>query len=713
MKSLIYIVFFCTAICAAQTKISGKVTDGKWTIFAANVYLKSSPETGTITDENGLFSIEIPQENDTLVISYIGYEELYIPTATLQKDELNIFNLQLKEEVLQQVVLENRDPISEQFSVVKLDKMDIYLNPVAQGDPLKAITILPASTNVDETANPSLRGSDPDRSRVILNGVPVYNPVRASQINNQGFFSLFNPEIIGKQYVYASNPPLIYGNSSAGLVEIQTTKSLEKNQLKLSATLVSTGFFVSQQLDSINSFVQVYGNYQLSDAFVGIQEQNLPNLQDFTTLDFGVNLGFELKNNWFLNSYTYVIDEDFFGTDQRFTYRGPFTSEKRRLFTINSIGHAVGNGYISLSTGFNTEQQDFAFGNTLSDQETQQLYAGLNYKVKLDELTLQSVVSVDHQTNDFEDSIPTFFYALAPDSPSQTSQRSLDNTAVETAVYGSWKPNNDITISSGIRANIPTNEQASFFSWQFGARYNLNSQHAFLLSGGKYHNYTTPSFFRQRFDLLKSEQIALDYTFEAKKTSVSGAIYYKTEGGTQPIIGRLAIDDQETFGVEVFVKQQLHPYVSISASYSYIDQQFGLGGTQFPGARDADYFIKSTFEFKHPKWGTFSLNWIGRTGTNYTGITGGIPDATTDFFRPIFSENLLANRFTDYNRLDLNMSKYFAWDDKELVFFASINNVFNQKNQRIDQYNTDYSTRSFDVFQRRLFFFGMVWTLNY
>jgi len=65
------------------------------------------------------------------------------------------------------------------------------LSPVSQGDPLKAITILPASTTTNETANPSLRGSSADRTRVILNGVPIYKPVRASQLNNQGFSQSF------------------------------------------------------------------------------------------------------------------------------------------------------------------------------------------------------------------------------------------------------------------------------------------------------------------------------------------------------------------------------------------------------------------------------------------------------------------------------------------------------------------------------------------
>ncbi len=113
---------------------------------------------------------------------------------------------------------------------------------------MKAITLMPASTTTDETANPSLRGSSPDRSRITLNGVPVYSPVRSSNLSNQGKFSLFNTEIIDKQYVYASNPPLTYGNSSAGLVEIQTLRRLPQNQQQFSLSLSSEGFFLSQQL---------------------------------------------------------------------------------------------------------------------------------------------------------------------------------------------------------------------------------------------------------------------------------------------------------------------------------------------------------------------------------------------------------------------------------------------------------------------------------
>ena len=43
---------------------------------------------------------------------------------------------------LKEIILVAKDPISEKFSVEKLGKMDIYLNPASNADPLKAISVL-------------------------------------------------------------------------------------------------------------------------------------------------------------------------------------------------------------------------------------------------------------------------------------------------------------------------------------------------------------------------------------------------------------------------------------------------------------------------------------------------------------------------------------------------------------------------------------------
>ncbi len=157
----------------SQSTINGLVKDEKGEpIFAVNVYLKSFPQKGTTTDFNGNFNLIIDDLGDTLLVSYIGYETKEILLSTVDFSKPLIIVLNKNSQNLEEVIIKASDPISEKFSVVKMKKMDIYLNPISQGDPLKAITVLPASTTTDETANPSLRGSSSDRTRVMLNRVP-------------------------------------------------------------------------------------------------------------------------------------------------------------------------------------------------------------------------------------------------------------------------------------------------------------------------------------------------------------------------------------------------------------------------------------------------------------------------------------------------------------------------------------------------------------
>lgn len=689
------------------------VKDADGPVFAANVFVKSNPEQGTTSDFDGLFQLGLSSENDTLVVSYIGYAVLEVPTDQLDKAQVNVFTLIRLAQTLDEVILLGPDPISDEFSVQKLEKLDIYLNPIAQGDPLKAITILPASTTDDETVNPSLRGSNPDRSRVVFNNVPIYNPVRASQLNNQGFFSLFNTELINKQYVYASNPPLTYGNTSAGLVEIQTIKALENDQLKLSSSLASAGFFASKRLKKDGNFIQLYSNYQFSEAFLGIQEEKLPNLNNFSTFDIGLNTRFQLNKKLSLNSFSYFIDEDFSGFREQFTYRGDFDSAKTRGFSINNLNYASEQGFFNVNFGFNSETQDFAFGNTISLQKTDQLFTSINHKIKLgQDISHQTTLSWDAFSTNFENQIPEFFYASAPESPTSASIFDETNAILEIGSYTSWNASDDILVSAGWRTNFPNSGQVNYWSYQLGLRYNFNGQNSLLLSGGKYHNYTTPSFFIQQYNLLDSRQIAFDYTYTAERTNITAAVYYKDERGLQTVNQFLFSDNLETTGAELFFEQQLSDRLKFSIAYSYLNQNTTSGETTFPGLRDYDYFIKSSLEYTPKNGPSFSLNWLARPGQRFTPIIDGTFDENTSFFEPIFDGEFLNGRYGNYARLDLSVSKYFSWNKRELVLFASINNLLNRDNQRIDIYNSDYSQRSFEPYQLRLLYFGLVYTLN-
>ncbi|MEL7123108.1 MAG: carboxypeptidase-like regulatory domain-containing protein, partial [Bacteroidota bacterium] len=288
MRTIIFITFILSSWTAcAQSSLKGQVkSKAGEEIFAANVYLKNNLQKGTQTDFNGKFELSLQSEDlkDTLVISYLGYASQEYVLENLDIDQNLAVVLKQDQQSLVEVIIKAKSPISEQFAVTKLDRLQIYTNPIAQGDPLKAITGLAASTNVDESANPALRGSSAGRSLVVFNKVPVRSPVRNSQINGLGFFSLFNPEIIKSQYVYASNPPLTYGNASAGLVEIQTQDELNTSNIQLAASLAGVGIFSSNIINE-KSFVQAYGNIQFSKPFIELNRSNLPNLNAFSNKD--------------------------------------------------------------------------------------------------------------------------------------------------------------------------------------------------------------------------------------------------------------------------------------------------------------------------------------------------------------------------------------------------------------------------------------------
>ncbi len=717
MRIFITILFLSNAVLSfSQIQINGVVKDRQDNpVFAANVYLKSEPQKGTTTNFEGEFTLKISNKNDTLIISFIGYKTKEISLSEIDLNNRILVVLEDDAQTLEEVLITAKDPISEQFSVVKMTMIkDVYLNPVSQGDPLKAITVLPASTTTNETANPSLRGSSADRTRVVLNGVPIYKPVRASQLNNQGFFSLFNPEIINKQYVYTSNPPLTYGNTSAGLVEIQTVSNLENNQLQLSTSLASIGLLLSQKIRKDISFIQVYGNYQFSDAFVNIQKEKLPNINNFNTWDAGINFHRKIGKKAEFNSYNYFIDENFNGINEQFTYKGNVSTDKRRIFTVNNLKCYSTKGVLSVNSGTNNSRQHFSFGNMYSEQTTKQIYTSIDYKWHLLENTnLQFGVSHDYHKNKFNDSIPTYYYALSPNSNNYFESKSIHNHILELFLYTNWDINEKFTFSSGMRSNIPVENQQYYFSSQLGLKYRINNHQSFLLSGGKYHNYSIPNYYSKKYNLLKSYQAALDYSYELKNTLIKAATYFKNETGEQSVNAFFITDKVNTFGLEFFVEHNFYKYFKITLANSFIDQKMTIDKKDYHGFKDFNFLLKTTIQYNNPKLFSVSLTYASRPGTFYNDITSAVFDNQTGFYEPVFSEKLYTEQYENYNRFDINISKYIKMKKNALITFLSINNIFDFKNQKQVQYNADYSAKHFDYYQFRTIYFGLVWQLNY
>ncbi|WP_375559340.1 carboxypeptidase-like regulatory domain-containing protein [Bernardetia sp. OM2101] len=708
----LFFIFQITTF-AQTNSIKGKVVDSNnQPIFAANVYSSSFPNKGTTTDFDGNFILSSFTYPDTLLVSYIGYEtyKIYLEKSPL-KDSIFIV-LEGQENLLNQMIITAKNPISEEFSVIKLEKMDIYTNPISAGDPLKAITALPSSTNTDESANPVLRGSSSDRSRVILNGVPVYKPVRNGQINGLGNFSLFNAEMIDKQYVYASNPPLTYGNTSAGLIEIQTNDQLDYNHVQASLSLANIGGLVSRKLGE-NTFIQVYGNYQFPDAFLKLNEKRIENLIDFTTKDAGLNFHSNLTDKSSINSFSYFIDESYIATRNSYSYEGQNDAQKNRFFSINNYSLKGENYNFKINTLVDFSKQDYNFGNLTSQIENKQSYISLDYKYLLLKTTsIQTGISYDYSTYNFNDSLPEYYYANAPTDPNYFYKHQSENNNIEAYIYSNWNINDKLTMSSGFRSNIPTQEQDYYLSTQMSFNYKPNKKNNFILSGGRYHNYTTPSFIDANYFLLQSLQFALDYSYSTKKVLFTTAVYHKYETGNFKDLETITFDKAKITGFEVFMKHNLTKKIDYSLSNTFINQQVRINENYQKGANQLNYLIKASITYSNPKLFTAALFYIDRPGTYFTSIDNGIFRNETNTYEPVFSSTIYNQQLNSYKNLNLNISRFFPFGKYALVLYASVNNILDRKNEQNALYSFDYQNQYFNNFQGRTFYMGLVWQLN-
>lgn len=198
MVVLILLLGLTPTLLFAQKILKGKVTDEKnLPLPGAGVKLKKSGKT-TSTDANGEFSMSVPNDENTIVISFIGYttKEVAIKAGT------NSYNITLTEDAskLNEVVVvgygqQKKSDVTGSVAGIKGDALLEVpaANPIAalQGriagvDIARSGTRPGAGGQIRIRGNRSLSGtSDP---LIILDGVPFNGSV--NEINNDDIASI-------------------------------------------------------------------------------------------------------------------------------------------------------------------------------------------------------------------------------------------------------------------------------------------------------------------------------------------------------------------------------------------------------------------------------------------------------------------------------------------------------------------------------------------
>jgi hypothetical protein len=180
-------------------------------------------ENRTIATSDGRYSILLPDGQNIISISFLGYRNLF-DTLYLTNDTLINYKLTINPANIKEVVVtsENRIDRPEKVStaIIRLSKKEIRQLPSLMGEPdvLRAIQLTPGVQSANEgNAGFNVRGGGVDQNLILLDNAPVYNPSHVL-----GFFSVFNETIVRDIEFIKSGMPANYGGRMSSMVLVNS-----------------------------------------------------------------------------------------------------------------------------------------------------------------------------------------------------------------------------------------------------------------------------------------------------------------------------------------------------------------------------------------------------------------------------------------------------------------------------------------------------------
>lgn len=323
-------LLFTAQIIAQEThSIRGTLKDKKngETLFGASVYLKGTTN-GVVTNEYGFFSLTALEGNYTLVISYVGYEDI-LENIVLNSDKVLDFEMVELSTQLDEVIITADEPEQlsikkPQMSVSKLNATTIKQMPAVLGeiDIIKSIQMLPGVTNNGEgSAGFNVRGGAADQNLVLLDEAIIYNTSHFF-----GFFSVFNTDAIKDIKLYKGDIPAKFGGRVSSVLDVRQKDGNSKNlHLAGGIGLISSRLAVEGPMFNEKGSFLVAGRTSYAHFIMkGIEE-----VKDDKISFYDLNL----KTNYEINKNNRVYLSGYFGRD---------------VFDISSViknnyGNATGN----------------------------------------------------------------------------------------------------------------------------------------------------------------------------------------------------------------------------------------------------------------------------------------------------------------------------------------------------------------------------------
>ncbi|MCP2044421.1 SusC/RagA family TonB-linked outer membrane protein [Pontibacter sp. HSC-36F09] len=422
LPALLLLLLCCQVAVAQSLSIQGKVTDEQGSgLPGASVAVKGTTN-GTITDGNGNYKLSVRNQDDVLVVSFIGYLAQELPVGS--KDFINI-QLQPNQNQLNEVVV-------TALGIEREEKALGYATQTVSGESLtnarsnnfaSALSgkvaglslVSPGSGPVNSTRI-SLRGDnslDPNGNNalIILDGVPLNSGMTSSGVDNaygagsgndipvdfgNGIADINPDDIESITVLKGPSAAALYGSRAANGVLIITTKSGTNRKKGLGVTVNSNFSFndVLQWPDYQYEYGQ--GTHEL--------DKNGKPVYSYHVSEDSKNTGSTSSayGPKFDGQYFYQYDPTLEGQSAERQLWRPYKDNIKGFFrtgsTItNSVAVDGGNDRGSARASLTHSKNEWIMPNTGFERMTAAL--SLNYNVS-DKLKLNSKINFTHKKSD-------------------------------------------------------------------------------------------------------------------------------------------------------------------------------------------------------------------------------------------------------------------------------------------------------------------------
>ncbi|MEQ8907417.1 carboxypeptidase-like regulatory domain-containing protein [Ekhidna sp.] len=197
------------------TPIIGQVYDGDSGEPLAYAHVQTK-EQGTLSSQNGRFSLPPSKDTVTLTVSYIGYKnvELKVPP---NEDNLKLRLNQNPQELQEVVLTAESDNFNPDPSFFSLNPQQFSSLPMlGETDVFKTLQLLPGVRATDETSSGLVvRGGVPSQNLVLMDGFTLYNLDHFF-----GIFSTLNPNAINNVSIYKGGFGPKYGGRVSSVIDV-------------------------------------------------------------------------------------------------------------------------------------------------------------------------------------------------------------------------------------------------------------------------------------------------------------------------------------------------------------------------------------------------------------------------------------------------------------------------------------------------------------